>query len=69
MAIPLAPDGRRVGLLLRRQLGAGGYRWNGKGLIGDPRLTDWILSISKAASALPDVRQYRDDAQGGLRWP
>lgn len=67
VAVPLAPDGRRVGRLLQRQLGGGGYRWNGKGLIGDPRLTDWILSISKAASTLPDVRQYRENGPGGFR--
>ncbi|PIR15530.1 MAG: hypothetical protein COV48_13845 [Elusimicrobia bacterium CG11_big_fil_rev_8_21_14_0_20_64_6] len=67
VAVPLAPDGRRVGQLLQRQLGTSGYRWNGKGLIGDPRLTDWIISISKAASTLPDVRHYRDNAQGGFR--
>jgi len=66
-AVPLAPDGRRVGQLLQRQLGTSGYRWNGKGLIGDPRLTDWISSISKAASALPDVRQYKDNTPGGFR--
>ena len=67
VAVPLAPDGRRVGNLLQRQLGTSGYRWNGKGLIGDPRLTEWISAISKAASTLPDVRQYKDNAQGGLR--
>ncbi|MBI4060805.1 MAG: hypothetical protein HY403_05185 [Elusimicrobia bacterium] len=67
VAVPLAPDGRRVEKLLRRQLGSAGYRWNGKGLIGDPRLADWIVSISKSASALPDVRQYRDNAPGGFR--
>jgi hypothetical protein len=67
VAVPLAPDGRRVGNLLQRQLGTSGYRWNGKGLIGDPRLTEWIISISKAASTLPDVRQYKDNAQGGFR--
>lgn len=67
VAIPLAPDGRRVGQLLQRQLGTSGYRWNGKGLIGDPRLTDWITSISKAASTLPDVRQYKDNTPGGFR--
>ena len=65
-AIPLAPDGRRVGQLLQRQLGTGGYRWNGKGLIGDPRLTEWIIAASKAASTLPDVRQYKDNTQGGF---
>jgi len=65
-AIPLAPDGRRVGQLLQRQLGTGGYRWNGKGLIGDPRLTEWIIAVSKAASTLPDVRQYKDNTQGGF---
>ncbi len=67
VAVPLAPDGRRVGQLLQRQLGTSGYRWNGKGLIGDPRLTAWVLAISKAASTLPDVRQYKDNAQGGFR--
>ncbi len=67
VAVPLAPSGRRVGQLLQRQLGTSGYRWNGKGLIGDPRLIDWILSISKASSALADVRQHRDKAPGGFR--
>ena len=67
VAVPLAPDGRRVGQLLQRQLGTSGYRWNGKGLIGDPRLTEWVTSISKAAATLPDVRQYKDNAQGGFR--
>lgn len=67
VAVPLAPDGRRAGQLLQRQLGTAGYRWNGKGVIGDPRLTEWISAISKAASTLPDVRQYRDNAPGGFR--
>ncbi|MDD5301920.1 MAG: hypothetical protein PHS14_02340 [Elusimicrobia bacterium] len=67
VAVPLAPDGRRIGQLLQRQLGTSGYRWNGKGVIGDPRLTEWISSISKAASTLPDVRQYKDNAPGGFR--
>ena len=70
VAIPLAPDGKRVGQLLQRQLGTSGYRWNGKGVIGDPRLAEWVGAISKAASVLPDSRQYRDDAQrasGGFR--
>jgi len=66
VAVPLALDGQRVGKLLQRQLGSGGYRWNGKGVLGDPRLTEWIVSISKAASALPDVRQYKDNS-GGFR--
>lgn len=67
VAVPLAPDGRRVGNLLQRQLGSSGYRWNGKGLIGDPRLTEWVIAISKASSSLPDVRQYRDNVPGGFR--
>ncbi len=65
-AIPLAPDGRRIGRLLQRQLGTSGYRWNGKGLIGDPRLTEWIIAATKAASALPDGRQYKDNTPGGF---
>lgn len=64
IAVPLALDGRRVGQLLQRELGSGGYRWNGKGLLGDERLVEWITNVSKAASTLPDCRQYRDDAPG-----
>lgn len=67
VAVPLALDGRRAGKMLQRQLGSGGYRWNGKGVLGDPRLAEWIVSISKAASALPDVRRFKDNAQGGFR--
>lgn len=67
VAVPLALNGQRVGKLLQRQLGAAGYRWNGKGVLGDPRLADWIGSASKAGSALPDVRQYRDNVPGGFR--
>lgn len=67
VAVPLSLDGRRIGQLLQRQLGTGGYRWNGKGLLGDARLVEWISSVSKASSALPDVRQYRENAQGGFR--
>lgn len=67
VAVPLALDGQRIGQLLQRHLGYGGYKWNGKGLLGDPRLAEWIGSISKAASTLPDVRQYKDNAQGGFR--
>lgn len=67
VAIPLAPEGQRIARLLQRQLGSGTYRWNGKGLFGDPRLADWIGSISKSAAALPDVRQYRDNTPGGFR--
>ncbi|UPT75379.1 MAG: hypothetical protein M0D55_06735 [Elusimicrobiota bacterium] len=52
-AVPLALDGRRVGKLLQRQLGGAGYSWNGKGILGDPRLTEWILSSTEAASAGP----------------
>ncbi|MBI3288514.1 MAG: hypothetical protein HYZ74_03235 [Elusimicrobia bacterium] len=70
VAVPLAADGRRVGRLLQREIGSGGYRWNGKGLIGDKRFADWIRATSIAASKFPDVRRYRDDASraaGGFR--
>lgn len=60
VAVPLAADGKFVGQLLQKQLGAGGYRWNGKGVLGDARFTDWVGAISKAASSLPDARQYKD---------
>ncbi len=59
VAVPLAPDGRRIGQLLARQLGSGRYRWNGKGLIGDKRLVDWIRTVSQNASKLPDGRKYK----------
>lgn len=67
VAVPLAPEGQRIARLLQRQLGSATYRWNGKGLFGDSRLVDWIGSASKSASALPDVRQYRDNTSGGFR--
>ena len=60
VAVPLAPDGRRIGQLLARQLGSGRYRWNGKGLIGDMRLIDWIRAVSQDASKLPDVRKFKE---------
>lgn len=60
VAVPLAADGKFVGQLLQKQLGAGGYRWNGKGVLGDARFSDWVGAISKAASTLPDARQYKD---------
>jgi len=62
--VPLAPDGSRVERLLKRDLGNTAYRWDGKGVLGDKRLLDWVRSAAETASKLPDVRQYRDGAPG-----
>lgn len=64
VAVPLAPDASLVERLLKRDLGNAAYRWDGKGLLGDRRLLDWIASAAEAASKLPDVRQYKDGAPG-----
>ena len=68
VAVPLALDGQRLTIMLKREsAGSSAYRWDGKALAGDARLTDWIASVAKAASVLPDSRQFRDDSSGGLR--
>ena len=59
VAVPLALDGRLIGRLLTRQLGSARYRWNGKGIIGDKRLIDWVRTVSAYASKFPDVRKHR----------
>jgi|CXWL01.1.fsa_nt_gi hypothetical protein len=60
VAVPLALDGQLIGRLLARQPGFGRYRWNGKGLLGDQRLMEWVRAVSAQASKFPDVRQYKD---------
>ena len=68
IVVPLAPDGSLVERMLKRDLGFAAYRWDGKGLLGDRRLLDWVAAAAEAASKLPDVRQYKDaTAMGGLR--
>lgn len=62
VVVPLAPDGSQVERLFKRGLGNAAYRWDGKGVLGDKRLLDWILSAAEAASKLPDGRRYRDGA-------
>ena len=55
--------------MLKRDLGFAAYRWDGKGLLGDRRLLDWVAATAEAASKLPDVRQYKDatNDMGGWR--
>jgi hypothetical protein len=60
VAVPMAPDGKRVGLMLKRLAPSGAYRWNGKGFLGERSTLEWIRDTATAASTLPDVRQYRD---------
>jgi hypothetical protein len=72
VAVPLSPDGERVGEMLKRTLGGFyAYRWDGKGVRGDHRLTDWIRSAAEDASRLPDGRQFKDGAglAPGGGWP
>lgn len=65
IAVPLAPDGRRLERLLRQAAGgSAGYRWDGQGVLGDPRFLDWINAAAAAAAKLPDGRRYIDTAPG-----
>ncbi|MDX6768855.1 MAG: hypothetical protein SF051_04935 [Elusimicrobiota bacterium] len=64
VAVPLAPDGRRLEHLLRQSAGSTAYRWDGQGVLGDARLLEWIRSAAAAASKLPDGRRYKDSAGG-----
>lgn len=69
VAVPLAPDGSLAERLLKRDLGNAAYHWDGKGLLGDRRLLDWVAATAASASKLPDVRQYKDatNSMGGWR--
>lgn len=64
IVVPLAPDGSRIEKLFKRDIGFAAYRWDGKGLLGDRRLLDWVAATAEAASSLPDVRTYKDGAPG-----
>ncbi len=64
VAVPLAPDGKRLERLLRQSAGSTAYRWDGQGALGDVRLLEWIKAASAAASKLPDGRRYKDSAGG-----
>lgn len=64
VAVPLAADGANVGRMLQRQLGSMGYRWNGKGFLGEPKLAEWIQTTAASSSNLPDSRQFRDNVGG-----
>ena len=65
VAVPLAPDGKRLERMLRQSAGNVAYRWDGQGVLGDARLIDWISSASATAAKLPDGRRYKDTASGG----
>lgn len=69
VAVPLAPDGRRLERMLRAGSGSLAYRWDGQGVLGDARLIDWIKSASAAAARLPDSRRYQDTAGGSGNSP
>lgn len=64
VAVPLAPDGRRIERMMRRAAVTTAYRWDGKGVLEDARLLEWIKSASAAAAKLPDGRRYTDTAPG-----
>lgn len=64
VAVPLAPDGRRLERMLRQAAGSAYYRWDGKGVLGDARLADWIRGAADAAARRPDGRRYKDIAPG-----
>ena len=63
--VPLSPEADRAGQLLKKTLGGFiAYRWNGQGIQGDRRLLEWIKASAESAAALPDGRQFKDDAHG-----
>lgn len=64
VAVPLAPDGKRLERMLRQAAGSTAFRWDGQGVLGDARLLEWVKSASTAASRLPDGRRYKDSAGG-----
>ena len=69
VVVPLALDGGRIGQLLKRDAPGLAYRWDGKGVAGDARLTDWIRTTAEKAAKMNDSRQYKNDAlrAGGFR--
>lgn len=69
VAVPLAPDGRRLERMLRQGAGSLAFRWDGQGVLGDARLLEWIKSASAAAARLPDARRYQDTAGGSGNSP
>jgi hypothetical protein len=64
VAVPLAPDGRRLEKVLRAGNGMVAYRWDGQGTLGDARLVEWIKGAAAAAARLPDSRRYKDTGSG-----
>jgi hypothetical protein len=64
--VPLSPSAGRVKQLLDKNPPGPFYRWNGRGILGDKRLLDWIKSAAEEASKLPDGRKYRDASSSAL---
>jgi len=59
--VPLSPSAKRVKQLLDKNPPGAYYRWDGKGILGDGRLLDWIKASAEEASKLPDGRKYKDN--------
>ncbi len=64
--VPLSPSGLRVKQLLDKNPPGPFYRWDGKGILGDKRLLDWIKASAAEAATLPDGRKYRDASSNAL---
>jgi hypothetical protein len=64
--VPLSPSALRVKQLLDKDPPGPFYRWNGKGILGDKRLLDWIKDTAAEAAKLPDGRKYRDASTNAL---
>lgn len=64
--VPLSPSATRVKQLLDKNPPGPFYRWNGKGILGDKRLLDWIKASAEEAAKLPDGRKYRDASSNAL---
>ncbi|NNN06587.1 MAG: hypothetical protein HKL90_11860 [Elusimicrobia bacterium] len=64
--VPLSPSAARVKQLLDKNPPGPFYRWNGKGILGDARLLQWIKAAAAEAAKLPDGRKYKDSTMNTL---
>lgn len=64
--VPLSPSARRIKQMLDKNPPGPFYRWDGRGILGDKRLLDWIKKSAEEAAKLPDGRKYRDASSNAL---
>lgn len=64
--VALSPSAARVKQLLDKNPPGPFYRWNGKGILGDARLLQWIKAAAAEAAKQPDGRKYKDGTMNTL---